>query len=170
VTAAGMPDRFMTVVGQVYRIALKYPTGKVTRTGNTMFSLTSGLVAFFPPAVAQEIDSLHLSPGEPFTVCHRGGERWDIERSGNGGGAVPPAPVSGKDVQFQSPHPTPAAPAPVNGQGRTHADMYVECFRDAVRIAPELMAIAKAQGFQISPSFEDIRCMATHFSIAREQR
>lgn len=145
---SGMPDRLITVVGQPQTIALKYKTGKLTRTGNMMYTLTSGMVAFFPPAVAAEIDALHLDPGMAFSICHHGRDRWTVERI-----TVPPP-----------------APSPVNGQGEDSAAILSRCYTHAVDIALVATAYAESKGLRITPAFEDIRALAATICISETGR
>lgn len=171
------PDRFVTVVGRPATIALKYrgPGKVIAKTGNVMYTLTSGLIAFFPPDVAREIDSLGLGDQEPFTVCHHGSHFWDVQRAAAPQVLPPPTPAPIEPPQVVAPvslppSTTPPSPIRVNGQGQTAADLYVDCFRDAVIIALAAVELAKAKGLLIAPAFEDVRCLATALHIAETRR
>jgi hypothetical protein len=64
--------------------ALKFRTGKPinTRSGlRVMFTLADGRVMFLDPPVAEKIQSLKLSQGQPFQMCRvkgENGEGWRI--------------------------------------------------------------------------------------------
>jgi hypothetical protein len=175
-TAAGFPDRLTTVVGQPKIIALKFSSGKPTKTGNTMYSLTSGMVAFFPPAVAAEIDSLHLSPGEPFMICHRGGPRWDIERTGgaNVSPSTPAPPVAMAEHHHPTQHQPTSAPQlpqmPMNGAGLSSADIMSRCYRQAIDIAANAIVYAQDKGMRLTPEFANIQALAATICINEQGR
>lgn len=187
--------RFMTIVGQPKTIALQYARGKVVRSrlngqDQMMYTLTSGERAYFDMHVAQAIDSLTLAPGQPFTVCHHGGGNWDIERAAPAAmlpQQEPPAPRApaaqparywGNEQPAADTSPeTDTRPAPlahhnqrVNGQGQTAADLYLQDFQSAIDIVLAGVPLANAKGLMVAPSFEDIRCIATHLAISRERQ
>lgn len=185
ITATGFPDRLTTVVGQPKIIALKFSTGKPTKTGNMLYSLTSGMVAFFPPAVAAEIDSLHLSPGEPFMICHRGGARWDIERTGgaNASPSAPALPVAMAERHHATPPPQmpqmPQMPQqnaaqlpqlPVNGAGLSSAEIMSRCYRQAIDIAANAIVYAQDKGMRLTPEFANIQALAATICINEQGR
>jgi hypothetical protein len=179
--------------GETYTIALQQLTGKPCTSRFTGDQLLYSLVPsaespwlrmFVEPYVQDRIRSAGIAPGEYFQISKAesfAGNRRVVSMEVRKAGAVQrtPAPVVTQAVHTVAPHPTPAPQAPqppplpqmpVNGAGQSHADLYVECFREAVRIAPVLVEIAKGQGFVISPAFDDIRCIATHLSMSRSGR
>ena len=70
-------------------ISLKYRTGKeFNRNGRRGFTytLTNGLVTFFPPDVDREIQALHLDAGQPIKITKTKAGAWEIERVAGGSG------------------------------------------------------------------------------------
>jgi hypothetical protein len=110
------PARFTIVIGQVYTVALEYPTGKQFPSqkpglpDSVMFSLTNGQRLWLPVEVARLIDGLNLQPKERFTIRNHGLRRgWEVNKI---------EPTAPEDVtppfaaDFEDEAPTPAAPAP----------------------------------------------------------
>ncbi len=64
----------------------------------------------------------------------------------------------------RAPAPGPWPLAPVNGQGETAAMILAGAYPDAIKIALGVVEMGRVQGLHISPSFEDVRCIA--FSIS----
>lgn len=161
--------RFQTVVGQQYTIALQYPTGKQVRSpksGNmdVMYTLTNGQKAFFPLSVGEAIDSLTLAPGQPFTVCHLGGDGWDIERAHPPQQQPPPSRPQPPPPAYP---PAAAAPTPqkMNGAGETASEILLGLYPAAIEVALKAAAMAQAKGLMVSPTFEDVRTIATTLFI-----
>lgn len=165
---APLTPRFQTVVGQRYTIALQFANGKqVTSRYNNkvevMYSLTSGQKAYFPLDVAQAIDSLTLAPGQPFTICHLGGGSWDVERAHPQPPQQPPPPPP-------PPYYPPAAAAEpparkMNGAGETASEILLGLYPAAIEVALKAAAMAQAKGLMVSPTFEDVRTIATTLFI-----
>jgi hypothetical protein len=166
-------------------IALQYSTGKqvpslIPGAADQMFyTLTDGRHAYFPLEVAGLIDDLQLQSREPFTICKYGPREWQVERenpyAGQAAASPPPASIpnktaAGAPAPAAAPQPAAVPQAAVNGAGHTAADLYIECFRDATAIALAAVDIAKAKGLMISPTFEDLRCIATTLRISSERR
>lgn len=160
------PARFHTVVGVPSTIALQYPAGKPTTSRYTnktemMYTLTTGEKAYFPLEVGQEIDSLSLAPGQPFTICHHGGGSWEVERVYQQPAPQPPPPPQ----RLPAPPPLPpAAQAParkMNGAGQTATEILLGLYPDAIEVALKGAALAQAQGLMVVPTFEDVRTIAT---------
>jgi hypothetical protein len=97
--------------------------------------------------------------------------------------AAPAAMV--RDNYNNNPNPTPAPapppaiaprelppvlPAMTNGQGQTHADILIECYREAIRVALKAVDLAREAGLHISPDFEDVRTIATTLCIPKVGR
>jgi hypothetical protein len=91
----------------------------------------------------------------------------------------PPAPVpptiaapARPRSEGPPPSPTPAHPPPemMNGRGETGATILARCYSKAIDIA--LMAVAEAEmkSLRITPTFEDIRAMATVLHITETAR
>ena len=171
---APLTPRFQTVVGQTYEIALQFATGKqVTSRYNNkvevMYSLTSGPKADFPLDVAAAIDSLTLAPGQPFTICHHGGGSWEVERVYQQQQRPPQQPPP-SPPPYQPP-PAAAAPAPqhtpqkMNGAGETASEILLGLYPAAIEVALKAAAMAQARGMMVSPTFEDIRTIATTLFI-----
>lgn len=186
-TASGATSPLRTSrmkVGEVYVIALRSLHGEPTTSrydgDQLQFRMSDGNTLYTEPYVGERLRAAAVRPDVDFEMLKVEtvtGNRRTCEvvvrccPAGGAAGVRSPAAPSvapqGVGITPQFPNPTPPAPALVNGQGQTHADLYVECFREAVRIAPELVAIAKTQGFVVSPVFEDLRCIATHLSMGR---
>jgi hypothetical protein len=176
--------RFTTIVGLPKTIALQFERGKVVRSrysgkDEMMYTLTTGEKAYFPLAVGEAIDSLTLAPGQPFTVCHHGGGNWDVDRAPLAPPSAPAQPLPARPSPPTPPLPpaaslhSSAAQAPLqrmNGAGETAADLYLEHFQSAIDIVLAGVPLANAKGLMVAPTFEDIRCIATHLAIARERR
>ncbi len=172
-------DRFVTVVGRPATIALKFRgPGKVTRTGNVMYTLTSNLVAFFPPEVAREIDALGLGDQEPFTVCHHGSHFWDVQRAAPAPQVIPPPATAPAPVMQSAVHiPPPPAPVmqsavrtPVNGQGEGFAEVFARCYTAAIDLTLVQLEAARAKGLHILPTHEGLQAAAATLFIAETRR
>ncbi len=185
--------RCIFILGQPKTIALKYPTGKNAVSGKTgktqrMYTLTNGERAWFDLHVADAIDSLILAPGQPLTLCHHGGDIWDIDR-----GAVPeaptprsPAPQPPRYWGNEHQHAGPAAISPetdtqgprvasvhsrmTNGAGEDTAAILARCYAQALDITLAAIEAARAKGLHILPTHEGLQaCSATLF-IAETRR
>ena len=110
-----------------------------------MYTLSDGRVAFFKPEVAREIDALHLAPGQPFLICERGKQGWQIEYAHK--------PEN-----------------PVNGSGEDLPRIMTRCYSCAIEIAVKAVDVAKAKGLMICPTFEDIRALAATLVITETGR
>jgi hypothetical protein len=176
--------RCIFIVGQPKTLALQYATGKpcVSKQSGKpqrMYTFTNGERAWFDLHVADAIDSLTLAVGQPFTLCHHGGEVWDVDRApqatrygtwpGTWGAqqqqAAAPAATSPETDTPAPPHASSVA-AHSNSAGNILASFYP----DAIEIALAGVAAAKAKGLMLVPSFEDIRCIAATLMISSEGR
>lgn len=158
--------RFQTVVGQPYTIALQFATGKPVTSRydgkqQIMYTLTNGQKAYFDLGVAQAIDSLTLAPGQPFTICHLGGQSWDIERAHPQQPQQPPPPPP----PYNPPPAAEAPPRKMNGAGQTASEILLGLYPDAIEVALKAAAMAQAKGLMVSPTFEDVRTIATTLFI-----
>ncbi len=159
-------------LGEPQVLALAYPTGKPVQSrysgDQLMFTCTDGSRFYVEPYVQARIEAAGIGPNQPFEMCKVQtveGNRRTVEYKVRAIEAAAVRPTVGR-VAF-APAPPPAAP--VNGTGQTDADLYVECFREAVAIALRGVELAKAAGLLISPAFEDVRAIATTISIGRRQ-
>jgi len=174
------PERFTLVNGQPQTIALKYSSGKRVTSripgapDQIMYTLADGRRAYFDLAVAQEIDSLRLAPGQPFTIVKYGPGQWDVQYAHScEGAAAPPSPrAQAPRPQAEPdlpPHPWPAAPAPapqrMNGAGEDVAQVMARCYQSAIDIAAAAQEAARGRGLHITASFEDVRCIAATLCI-----
>lgn len=181
---APMSPRFQTVVGQVYTIALQFATGRPVTSrydGKTqvMYTLTTGQKAYFDPPVAQAIDSLTLAPGQPFTICHRGGGNWDIDRCHE----QPPQAPSYQPPQAPRPQPPtppypPAAADPyqsgspqlMNGAGEDLPAILTRCYAGAIDVTVAAVEAARAKGLTFLPTHEGLQACAATLFIAETRR
>jgi hypothetical protein len=173
------PARFTTIVGRSYTIALQYPTGKPTvsrKDGKTqmMYTLTTGERAWFDMPVAEAIDSLTLAPGQPFTICNRGGGSWDIERVAPEYNP-PQAPLPAQ----RPPTPPPNYPLPpasshsataVNGAGDDHAAILRRSYSQAIDITLAALEMALTKGLHFAPTHEAIQACAATLFIAETRK
>lgn len=188
------PDRLTFVVGRPTTIALKYATGKPTRYGRVMYSLTDGRTAFFEPEVAAQIDALRLAPGQPFTVCNYGVRGWDVkyERTSDSATGVqlaassrpgapearpaaPPMPPPPSEMPPISPWPLDAASqdgprSRVNGAGEDAAAILTRCYAQAIVLQVAALDQARAKGLHLTPTFEALQACAATLFIAETRR
>ncbi len=196
-TAPRPIDRLALAVGRPVTVALKYRGGKyIERTHNTMYTLTSGLVAFFKPHVAAQIDELGLAPEEPFTICLHGGDRYSVERGSQAQRQQPQrqppaqAPAARPAPRYAEPGPLPqdypppsrpappsahsyeqpAAPAPVNGQGEGFPEVFARCYAAAIELTLVQLEAARAKGLHILPTHEGLQAAAATLFIAETRR
>lgn len=177
------PDRLTLVNGRPETIALKYSTGKrvQSRFGGeqTMYTLADGRRAYFPVEVGAEIDALHLAPGQPFSICKLGPQAWDVQYAHYPTRAATPpaaqqqqpsAPAARPAQPDGPPHPWPeemdAPPTRRNGAGEDVPAILARMYPPAIEIALGAVEAARGRGLMISPTFEDIRTIATALFIA----
>jgi hypothetical protein len=176
------------VVGHPATIALKYPTGKQVTSrihgapDQMFYTLADGAHAYFPLEVGARIDELRLQPGEPFTVLHLGGPRWDVRREQTGArqhsedmrrAPAPyaatqtgtPAAVKDDPNARRSNLPQVTPGTRVNGQGEDSAAILARSYEQAIEIQAAAYARAWAKGLPVAiPTMEALQaCAATLF-------
>jgi hypothetical protein len=176
--------RCIFIVGQPKTLALQYATGKpcVSKQSGKpqrMYTFTNGERAWFDLPVADAIDSLTLAVGQPFTLCHHGGEVWDVDRAPQ---ALPPqastarAPAPqpprywGQEAAPEAPHLRPerkhAPGAPTDGDhSNSPGNILASFYPDAIEVLLAGVAAAKERGLMLAPTFEDLRCVAATLYI-----
>ena len=154
------PERFTIVNGKVETIALKYSNGKRVNSripgapDQVMFTLADGRRAFLPLEVAEEIDALKLAPGQPFTICKNGPRDWDVQY------AHAATPAESRQMDFPQ-----SISERMNGSGEKLPEITKRCYADAIEIAVSAVELARLKGLMITPSFEDVRCLAATLVI-----
>lgn len=174
----GKRARLTLVKGTPREIALAYRQGKQVSSqwgaDEIMYTLSepANHVMYVPLGVGAEIDSLDLAPGELFRIVHHGGDKWEVLDDCAEGDAAEP-PVAGAAPAQQAPRrPGRTVTAPqstptgkVNGQGEDLGAIQRRCYDAAIANALYAVEQARAKGLMVSPTFEDIRCMATSMFI-----
>lgn len=151
-------------------VALRYVTAK-EKSGKLgidfLYTLANGDVMFVPPAAHAEIQSLHVGPGEPFTLSKRigpGGEAvWSVERMSS------PAPKPVAAARAISAAPSPGVPIPPSLTTRESQRIFRQLVAtiEAVKAAEEFSV---SIGYPVKFGPEDIRAMGISGFIEQSRR
>jgi hypothetical protein len=149
-----------------------------------MMTLVDGRKFYCSPFVAQKIAAAGIGANQPFTICKRevanGNRRtveYQIEAAAFSENATAVGSTSSSNLTSQSyngnaarslhvmsappatppPPPPAAAPAPAPDMSG--------CYREAIEVTLGAISYAKEHGLLLTPTFEDIRCMAATLLI-----
>lgn len=79
-------EKLMPATGIPLTLSLEYATGKRVSSripgapDQMYYSLAGSRETYLPLEVGKLIDDLHLTPGEPFTLCKLGPGNWEVDR------------------------------------------------------------------------------------------
>jgi len=177
-------DVYTFTLDEPTHVGFKYRQGKPYQSpygDGFTYTLTNGCVAFFPPSVNADIQSLNLGPRESCVITRRkdGSDiAWNVERAAiqpndgtlkvenlTGGSGIMPdlnrPPISGDASFANCVHPTTlphgsAPPAP----SAWGMPLLRQALFSVIDDAAEAERYAAGKGLSIRFSGEDIRCMA----------
>lgn len=188
-TSANGLETLKLNIGEKHVIALQYADGKPVQSrfsgDQLMFSLTDGRKLFTEPYVQMKLDALGVQPGQPFEIEKRESQAGNrrtvqievraLQRRADAITSTParqgvkdsPTPFNPTALPLAAP---PPLPAPVNGAGENSAAIMARCYHQAIDVALAAVTYAESKGLRITPSFEDVRCLAATICINESGR